>query len=267
MRSRSAHERMQLRWSNARIGRDERHDEVVTAASTGADSERAAWSHADWLSDYHGALGDVRVVGRLATPPAPLEPLPPEFLVRLGDQLAARRYRRARRLDGIGDRRERRWLARLLDRARSGHPGLGRAGRPGPAGARDRPDGRACLERGPRGPLARWRGRRARPPASPSTFSCPHPVRAGLLAPCGSAGREHPLRPRRQAKPVGRLPPPLPYFGSPDPDLPPRRSVPLRQQAIRGTSPALPARERGLGVCERELPPASGGAVPRAAGR
>src|SRR5262245_20613789 len=90
------------------------------------------------LSDFNGAHGDLRGVGRLATPPASVESLPPELLLRLPDQLAVRRFRRGRRLDGACDRTERRWLARLLAWARPGRPVVDRSGGPPPASSRDR---------------------------------------------------------------------------------------------------------------------------------
>ncbi len=109
---------------------------------------------------------------------------------------------------------------------------------------------------------AGWRGRHRRRdgrPAAPPPSVRPHPVRAVPRPPsrCRAVG-EHQLRRRGEAESARRLPPSLPSAGRPHARLPARRRVPQRQEEPRGASPPLPAREPGLGVHQRELPPESG---------
>ena len=83
-------------------------------------------SNANRISDFHGGHGSSCLVGRPTTPAASVEPIPPVLRLWPLAQLAAPHLPGACRLDGSGDRPERRRLALALDRAGSRRHCVGR---------------------------------------------------------------------------------------------------------------------------------------------
>ena len=84
-------------------------------------------SNANRISDFHGGHGSSCLVGRPKSPAASVEPIPPVLRLWPLAQLAAPHLPGACRLDGSGDRPERRRLALALDRAGSRRHCVGRA--------------------------------------------------------------------------------------------------------------------------------------------